>query len=666
MKTFAKRVLGALALLLASINNSFAVFDQALQVQGTNLVLSWPSTGKEIYLIQYRPTLDPGTPWQTLTNDYPANSTNRTTYVIPCCALVGLAGGSGMMSFSSNASGGSSLMMDSIGQFKAAGPKLWAMSADGTGAAVPLALYPPGTNTKNLIIFEAPELETRSKSAFQMESFDESQNSPLGISNGGCDCPDMGFFRVFHIPDFPASITNSVFAGPIFLPVNFADYRERVENIGMLIDGELTPHADYISLFYNNQTNWGMGIYFDRFTNGTHQIRLISTLHINDDVNNDAIYLELTNLARTITVSNQVAFPDWNDVIQGDTYTFNAQIANPNTDWQIDIYDVGNNYVNSGSRHTTNGQVSWTWDLTDYLSNSRDNFDSDPFFYSYITFNAGTSQSQTTQPTPIPVKGYPNRGEWVIAFQDRQFSDAPGYPSDLQGLFMNAMQEIWGGPNLVGDTAQWYPIRFGTNAYTQAERDYSMTNLLSWIGDLYSRNFYYHGHGGATAIGADRHTLDTNGLIVGSALESRSKSQIFSWQVAQKTRYNRYRFVFLDGCSTAAGNWPNAFNISKTNHDISFYENHPKHPRPSVFVGWIKDIGGKDYGNAYDSLNFESNWMGIWANGSGFPSIKLSLEDANSLFHWLTIQKFNEDIRIYGYQDMTIRDYNRKGDWRWP
>jgi hypothetical protein len=258
----------------------------------------------------------------------------------------------------------------------------------------------------------------------------------------------------------------------------------------------------------------------------------------------------------------------------------------------------------------------------------------------------------------------------MIAFQDRWFADAPGYPSDCQDKFNNAMQAIWYWPQspYVGDTTLWYPIRFGTNVYSQADRDYSWTNFLAWIGDLHVRNLYYQGHGGANELGADRHELDTNGLVTGSALASYySKAQVFSWQVGLKTRYNRYRFVFLDGCSTAAGSWPAAFNISQTTHSLDFYQNHPKHPRPSVFVGWAKDIGGKDYGNVYNRITFQGDWMSVWADYLLYDdSIREALVQANLDSGWLGADKFNEDIRCYGYQNMHIQDYNKKGDWSWP
>src|SRR5438309_1403722 len=94
-----KGIIGAVLLFLASAVQTFAVFDQSLKVsQGTNLVLSWPSLGYEQYLIQYRPDLNDGTPWTQLTNNCPANSTNRTTYtiygVIPPPVTGGTNGGS--------------------------------------------------------------------------------------------------------------------------------------------------------------------------------------------------------------------------------------------------------------------------------------------------------------------------------------------------------------------------------------------------------------------------------------------------------------------------------------------------------------------------------------------------------------------------------------------
>src|SRR5882724_3429677 len=99
MKTVTKNTI-ILACLFASSTTALAVVDQTLEIQRTNLVLTWPSLGYEYYVVQYRPNLDPGTQWQQLTNCYHANSTNRTTFIIPCCALNALDGGASSQSYS--------------------------------------------------------------------------------------------------------------------------------------------------------------------------------------------------------------------------------------------------------------------------------------------------------------------------------------------------------------------------------------------------------------------------------------------------------------------------------------------------------------------------------------------------------------------------------------
>jgi hypothetical protein len=677
MNTLKRAALFVTVAITLSAPQAFGVVDQAITIQDTNLVLSWPSLGHESYLVQYRPTLDETTPWQNLTNAFPANSTNRTTYVIPCCTLVELAG-TNLMSMMS---GGSESMMMASSFFDPDAPELWAMPADGSGSPVPLAIYPPGVPTNHLVIFEASasEMALARKSSVSsvstkssLEEIDGGNYEAQGISNGGCDCPDMGFFRVFHIPDWGFNITNYTYEGAIFLPVDFKDYRDRVENVQVYLNNQPLDYAEFLTL---DGTNWGVGVYFDRVTNGTYQIQLVTTIALNDEAGDGMISLALTNKAKNIVVFNEVTFPDWNDFMQGDTYTFTAKSTNPDTDWTIDIYDVNWQWVNSGSGHTSNGQISWTWDLNDWQNNNRDDFESDPYFNCEITLDSGQQlngpQPQaagTPKPMPTPVKGYPDRGDWVVSFQDRWYADAWGYPGDLQGKYEDAVTSIYGGPILVGDTPQWQPLYFGTNVYSQAQREATWSNLRAWLGDLHTRNFYYHGHGGATSLGCDRHTYTTNGLVTGGVFSYRgSKSTIQNWQIASISKYKRFRFVYLDGCNTASGDLPNAFNISKQTNDVAFYENHPKHPRPAVFVGWNQVVGGDaSWGSAYKRHDFQAYWMGNWANDFDHPNIVIALDRANVGASWITAAKLWGALRVYGYQQMKIRDYNNKGDWRWP
>jgi len=79
----AKGILLALVVVAISTIKSWAVDGQAIQIQGTNILLSWPSLGYEYYMIQYWPDL--ASPSVQLTNNFPANSTNRTMRFLRFC-----------------------------------------------------------------------------------------------------------------------------------------------------------------------------------------------------------------------------------------------------------------------------------------------------------------------------------------------------------------------------------------------------------------------------------------------------------------------------------------------------------------------------------------------------------------------------------------------------
>lgn len=181
-------------------------------------------------MIQFRPTLDSSSTWAQLTNAVPANATPRATYVIPCCTLDtvgwtgGGSGGTGELPPAPGAMSMDSLSLESEPFNPLLG--LWAMPADGSADPVPFAIYPPGVDTNNLFIFEPPQelLAEMALSGGEMSLSSSEGGTPLGISSGGCDCPGMGFFRIYHVPTFPSGVATYTFDGPTFVPVDFADY----------------------------------------------------------------------------------------------------------------------------------------------------------------------------------------------------------------------------------------------------------------------------------------------------------------------------------------------------------------------------------------------------------------------------------------------------------
>ncbi len=74
--------LALLALLLVSTHHAFGVTGTQLTVQGNDATLRWPSSPGEVFIIAYRPTLDPSTPWTLLETFYDADATGTETTFI--------------------------------------------------------------------------------------------------------------------------------------------------------------------------------------------------------------------------------------------------------------------------------------------------------------------------------------------------------------------------------------------------------------------------------------------------------------------------------------------------------------------------------------------------------------------------------------------------------
>jgi len=82
MKKVMQGFITALAVTFIAAIPAFAIEGLKIKIQCPHVVLSWPSANGEFYIVQYRPTLDPITPWQTLTNELPARAGTNTTYFV--------------------------------------------------------------------------------------------------------------------------------------------------------------------------------------------------------------------------------------------------------------------------------------------------------------------------------------------------------------------------------------------------------------------------------------------------------------------------------------------------------------------------------------------------------------------------------------------------------
>ena len=144
-------IVATAAALLATTFTSLAIEGLTISIHCPDVILGWPSSPGETYTVQWRPTLDPITPWTTLTNGFQAESTTSWTFFahsnqVACPA----GGGSGNIVGDGGDGLPPSPTMTSTSVFS----EPLAMPADGSGSAVPLILYPPGYDFSQLLILD--------------------------------------------------------------------------------------------------------------------------------------------------------------------------------------------------------------------------------------------------------------------------------------------------------------------------------------------------------------------------------------------------------------------------------------------------------------------------------------------------------------------------------
>src|SRR5260221_793052 len=189
MKKIKRGIIVSVALLFVSALQTFAASGLGIKTQGTNIVVFWPSAGYENYVIQFRPSLGPSTPWTTLqfatpTNipdNYPPNGTNVTTYTNFGAVPPPSGGGTG-------GSGGGSPPVP-MAMTTAAPMEQMTMLNDGT--EVPLFLYPPGFDTSELKIIEVavPESQPQGISSETSLSVNASLSPVSADGSAGGDSP---------------------------------------------------------------------------------------------------------------------------------------------------------------------------------------------------------------------------------------------------------------------------------------------------------------------------------------------------------------------------------------------------------------------------------------------------------------------------------------------
>jgi len=284
--------------------------------------------------------------------------------------------------------------------------------------------------------------------------------------------------------------------------------------------------------------------------------------------------------------------------------------------------------------------------------------DADSEFSAIITVGDPTTKAAPKQRKAI---AYPGQGQWAIAYEDIIGNMANSNAMENAIYDFGGIGAANGGAVSVFPTSghpeygQTFPIRYlwtnNPSPPTPAQKFADETALVSLLTNNINRNFFYYGHGEPDAL----YSIDENAL-----------------SFYLKKHY--YRFVFLNGCSTAAGGLPAAFGINfNSTKDMSYFQANGIRPR--TFLGYSKDVFYASSGNYFDSstgqnyparveqrvIDFLNNFEFYWYfNYDVTTAIYDAENDTPDLqYGWLD----GPDLVLYGYESLYIDQYNYQTDW---
>ncbi len=685
MKTMRHVIIGAVALSFASAVHTFAIEGLKIAVQSSNVVLSWPSTNGETYIVQYRPTLNTTSSWTTLTDFYPAATGTNITFFVhsnivqyPQILDSGTNSGGGAppapdsMTASSSSSAATTATQPSV-------PMV--MPVNGSGGAVPLAIYPPGFDLYGFLIYNPSTGQWMSGNGYTVpiNSVNNTQAGdiqPLDDS-GTNSSPDPGFYRVVRDGVHVYGLTNGmVLSGIAQFPIEIAWTNNSDQIVGVS--------------FYDANTNPIIGAYAQSPSGNGWQMVWNTPLSFNGSYN---IYAELDFASNdpvvsnpvTVTVSNVISFPNYFSQMFGNQMWIYAETIT-NAAYQLDMYDQNTNYLGSFTGTADgNGVISFLWNLVDgtgQVNNSTN-------FYGIFTvdtsslsspsqgaaaqsFRTGSPALQTASLVqkafssqalangPYPAAGSSSANatqtwakepawqvgnSWAIAWSPLIVNGS--YTTlDIQQMMIGGSGGPYGGVvSTLGDYGLGASMSPGnvsqSSAFEMADAG-SRTNFLSYMAQSQYRHFYFFGHGSPSAFG-------TPGAVI-TYIDVQHALHNFL-DTAMPANYHPYRLVFIDGCQAGRADLCEAFGIPAQTVNTNFFASAGVESRG--FLGFKNTITFNPSQWTWRSLML-GGFFGDWLLGN---PLQTCVANAEAGAHSSGFQDMDSSAVIYGAVDLTVNSH---------
>jgi len=259
--------------------------------------------------------------------------------------------------------------------------------------------------------------------------------------------------------------------------------------------------------------------------------------------------------------------------------------------------------------------------------------------------NAGLSGSSGSSSATVWREAAWNSGEIILSRQKITGTAGFFFDGPVGSLLVNIRNFVATAQDSVGGDRGTYQDAI---LLMQQNGDFSsVTNALK-SGNPNTREFYFYGHGGidGNSIGfRDGTPNDGIKAINLMLLLNNFYLPARNGNPQRIITHKPFDFVFLDGCMTAVGSFPEAFGIPKA-LPSGYYLTNSKHKR--AFMGWDGKL-------SLSILDTESiNWtLAFWNSWLGDPTSKTVEGAASDAFGEHPDAASHAVLQIYGYTGLT-------------
>lgn len=633
------------AFLSLSTIHTFAIEGLQLSVQSSNVVLAWPSTADETYIVQYRPALDAGFSWLTLTNYFLAAPDTNVTFFTH----------SNIVQYPPPTGGGT----------------------NGGGSPLPpmpMAKFKSGTSGSEIHVNDASE-DTTNEYA--------------------------GFYRVVRDGVHLWGITNGMIISNVL-----------VTTIEFAVDS--TDQVVGVTFYDMNSASPIIGASGQSLGGNRWLLVWNTTLSFNGDYAicaqlNFASDPPVTSQPVTVTVDNVISFPNYFSQVYGGQMWIYA-VTIPNAPYELDMYDENTNYLGTFEDYAdSTGTISFLWNLVD----ANNNFSDSTNFVGVFTVDtsgranlrpqvvspSGTAADFLASPPamkPISAKFKSKNGgfqpndfdatasskqlwvkepnwtpndNWVVAYAP--LTDDPTTTFKEENMMLGTVSTGNDGVlnALANDTySNLSPGNTPNSHAFELVDSSSRDQLLNYLADSRYENFYFFGHGDDSHISAYQGTdsvisSDQIAYALGNVPLSYNNGPGYLINTdppiivyptvnpsIQRAALHPYRFVFLDGCGTAMGNFCESFGIPAVTVTTNFFAAAKVESR--AFVGYTKSItfnAAQWDWRAFMIVDFLQDWR----------SAAYTVQDCMSIAKAAVFQPMDSSATIYGAVDMKANTRTR-------